>query len=242
MDNAGGSASEFERFPSGTGTYEAQYAAYRSNPAWRRVYRLLRQGYWHGTSPRAWIAIREAGAIKPNVGGRFETSYTNSYAFVHGCVALFDFAGPTEEEVIQVWGHACDVLTMGAATGDPSVLLRLDRRRLRPKIIPNCEGWPPKDGRAYLSIPYIEVWYPREIPITAITSRFRLPAVHGLQEFRREPFDEQRNISDANEAEIRRKGREAEAQRFASEWATRPAVNVSDPIAERLERERRGGP
>jgi hypothetical protein len=228
----------FERFELGDGSPEEKYAEYQSNPEWRRIYRFLHPGYWHVTDPAAWIAIHESGAIKPNVGGRFETPYQRSYAFVNECVALFDFAGPTEEEVIQVWGRACDVLTMGALTGDPSVLLRLDRRRLRPKIIPNSEGWPPKES--LLSIPYIEVWYPGEIPIAAITGRFRLRAVHGLRQFRPERFDEARNITDATEAVTRRKEREAEAQRLTMEAAARPRVVARDWIKERLEREKSG--
>ena len=68
---------------------DKQYAAYRSNPNWKRIYDFLRQDdcYWHVTNPEAWEAIRASGAIKPNIDGRyhqrFGTTSTKSFGYIH---------------------------------------------------------------------------------------------------------------------------------------------------------------
>jgi hypothetical protein len=171
-----------ERFELGDASPEDKYAAYRSNPEWKRIYSFLHDGYWHVTS--AWDAIRESGAIKPNIGGRFPMKYGDRhYAYHHQCIALFDFVTPSEEEVIQTWGHACDVLSQNGP-----VLLRLDRSSLDPKVIPNRDVWGREDTLRYLLIPFIEAWYPGEISTDAITAKFRLTPHHGLTVFRPEPF------------------------------------------------------
>jgi hypothetical protein len=162
-----------------------QYAEYRANPEWTRIYSFLRQGYWHVTSAEGWGAIRDSGAIKPNTGGRYPQRFSTSdrsYAHIHNCVSLFDFVSPSEEEVIQQWGNACDVLCEG------TVLLQLDRQLLEPNIILNRDVWGHEVGYTCLLIPFVEAWYAGEIPTAVITGRFRLPPVHGLSEFRPEPF------------------------------------------------------
>lgn len=151
---------------------EPQYAAYRSDPAWRRIYKFLQRGYWHVTSPQAWDKIRESGAIKPNIDGRYTVNFTErSYSYIHQCVALFDFASPSEEEIIQNWHHAWDVIRSKPTT----VLLRLDRRRLHSKIIPNSQArqWL-AEGKVANIIPFCEVWCPEEIPIVAVSHAYRV--------------------------------------------------------------------
>jgi hypothetical protein len=166
---------------------EETFAAYKSNPEWRSIYSFLGNGFWHVTSFESWSGILRSGAIRPNVRGRyamrFGTISERSYGYHHNYVSLFDFRSPTEEEVIQTWARACDVLTDGLQS---LLLLRLDRRRLRRKIIPNSAAWPPTYEEPFGSIPFIEVWYPGEIPVSAITGTFRLPARHGLSDFRPE--------------------------------------------------------
>jgi hypothetical protein len=175
---------------------EPQYALYRSNPEWRRIYSFLRRGYWHVTNPKSWEDIRKSRAIQPNLGGRYtarwgspgtcvEPTLTDrSYAYIHKCVALFDFVYPSENEVIHQWGNAWDVLTdQGAST----ILIRLDRRRLRSKIIPNREGRKIVDDRAFGCIPYCEVWYPDEIPTTFVIGVYEVPPPAGF-EFKPKPI------------------------------------------------------
>jgi hypothetical protein len=144
----------------------------REDPAsWKRIYSFLRRGYWHATSPDAWKAIKKSGAIKRNIGSRYPTQFELSYAYIHEKVALFDFVSPTEEDLIQSWQHAMDFLTIR------DILIRLDARRLRRKVIPNRIGYEPENGIVNydLCIPHCEVWYPEDIPITAIRKVYRLP-------------------------------------------------------------------
>jgi hypothetical protein len=159
--------------------HEGQYAAYRSDPEWGRIYSFLRHGYWHVTSPGNWQAIKKSGAIKPNINGRFRTRWSGitdrSYAYIQECVSLFDFITPSEEDVIRLWDRSWPILTDNEAT---TVLLRIDRRQLRSKIIPNCEA-----GVKYLQIPHCEVWFPGPIPIDSISSVYHLPQVQIFGEF-----------------------------------------------------------
>jgi len=169
-----------ERFHHGLPA-DPQYAVYKSDPAWRRLYAFLRCGYWHVTNPAKWEAIKESGAIKPNVDEgfemRFESQTKKSIGHVNGYVMLFDFVTPSEEEIIGTWEHAWDVLTDEVTT----VLLRLDRRRLRTKVIPNSAA---NCGDGYIS--FCEVWYPEPIPMIAISSVYRVPSPAAFGEFRPE--------------------------------------------------------
>lgn len=162
---------------------EPQYLAFRSDPAWRRTYKFLRRGYWHGTQAKTWSAIRTTGAIKPNVG-QFPMSWPQtemSYGYNHGCVMLFDFVTPTEEQVIRTFGRVYDVLMRC------DVLLRIDRRRLRQRIIPNSAAHPCRrrsDGRVFGCIQYCEVFYPGDITLRAISQVYRVPMFRDYREFK----------------------------------------------------------
>jgi len=168
---------------------DPQIAACKSNPEWKYIYSFLHWGYWHVTNPTAWAAIRKCGVIRPNANEPSRTRWgehltSRSFAHVHKYVALFDFISPNEREVISQWGNAWDVLTnQGAAT----ILIRLDRRRLRSKIIPNCEGRKIVDDKAFGCIPFCEVWYPAEIPTAAITGVYEVPPPSGF-EFKPRPI------------------------------------------------------
>ena len=156
---------------------ERQYATYKSDPEWRRIYSFLHHGYWHGTTPNNWKAILASGVIRPRMEGDllgrwWSKSTERSYAYNHRCVALFDFVSPSEEEVIETWDRAWETLTNIKAT---TILLRLDRRRLRSRIIPNSQGWPrAPNGEIYFLIPFCEVWYPEDIPTIAISQVYEL--------------------------------------------------------------------
>ncbi len=162
---------------------EPQIAGYMSNPEWRRIYSFLHRGYWHVTNPTAWAAICECGVIRPNANGPFRTRWgenvtSHSFAYIHKYVALFDFLSPGEREVILQWGNVWDVLTDEKAV---NILIRLDRRRLRSRIIPNCEGQKIVDDKAFGCIPYCEVWYPGEIPTNAVTGVYEVPPPSGFE-------------------------------------------------------------
>jgi hypothetical protein len=156
---------------------EQNYAIYQSDPDWQQLYTLLRHGYWHVTTPAGWKGIREAGAIKPNADkskARFGCA-EKSYCLVHNCIALFDFGTPTEREVIESWEHARDVIVSDTSI---HVLLQLDKPRLQSEIIPNREAWRREDRKVFACVPFSEVWYPRDIPLAAISAAYRVPPTH----------------------------------------------------------------
>jgi len=155
----------------------------RANPEWQRIYTFFRRDYWHATTPENWESIKADGEIRPNIGGRYRSNfnkYEMSYSHKQEVVALFDFVGPTEDELIVVWRRAWDILTLGLK--ETSVLLRLDRNRLRDKMIPNSEG-----EATTLYVPYCEVWYPSAIAISDVVEAFRVPRHSGSINFRPEP-------------------------------------------------------
>lgn len=170
-------------------THESRLAACKSDPVWQRVYQFLASdSYWHATSPEAWKAISLSGAIKPNIGGSFHMRYDlntqRSYGYSQKAIALFDFTGPTEEEIIQTFSRACDILT----AKETMILLRLDRATLLPKIIPNAQ-WRIADRAKGGAIPFCEVWYPEEIETRIITGVFQVPPASRNQDFDPQPID-----------------------------------------------------
>src|SRR5262249_5051027 len=149
------------------------------DPEFRRIYTFLnRDGYWHVTSPQGLKGIYESGAIKPNVNGRFPVSWHDisqrSYGYIHNCVSLFDFAAATDEQFIQKWDNAHDILV---GQSEPiKILLLLNGKQLLSKIIPNSDVWPrTRDGECYGCIPFLECWYPDDIPVDAITKQYCVP-------------------------------------------------------------------
>ncbi|MFL5340434.1 MAG: hypothetical protein ACJ8F7_09805 [Gemmataceae bacterium] len=157
---------------------EPHYEQLRADPEWNRIYALIRQGYWHVTSLQGWEKIRESGAIKPNRGGRFPMRFgyvsERSYGRKSDLIALFDFATPSEGEVMRQWGNAWDVMVKNR---EDHILLQLERSSLEGRIIPNSEVFGRSDGKiAGGCIPFVEVWYPEDIPTDCIASVYRLPA------------------------------------------------------------------
>ncbi|MBI3799289.1 MAG: hypothetical protein HY268_20280 [Deltaproteobacteria bacterium] len=51
-----------------------------------------------------------------------------------------------------------------------TILIHLSREKLAPKLIPNEAVETEADYRQRLRIPYVEVWYPEPIPLSAIQS------------------------------------------------------------------------
>jgi hypothetical protein len=102
-------------------------------------------------------------------------STERTFAYVHNYVALFDFVTPSEQEAIRQWENAWTFLRAS------DILVRLDRRRLRSEIIPNHLGR--NDATACGCIPYLEVWYPDEIPTRFITAIYVMPLSSHLGDF-----------------------------------------------------------
>jgi hypothetical protein len=131
---------------------------------------LLRAGILHRTSVDGFRGIYKTGKILSNSGGRFPETYPQtkaSYGFSIDCISLFDFESAREEDyrrTYHFWGgffSDCKPIT---------IIFKLDRQQLAQNLIPNSERPLPDEKEHKLSIPYVEVWYPGEIPYEAIDS------------------------------------------------------------------------
>lgn len=124
----------------------------------------LRVGLLHTTSLAACLGILEGGSIFPNTG-QFPPTYPqseNSYAWFKGCVSLFDFETPSEEDCLE---EAVKWLQFFCAR-PCRVVIHLDRRPLESKLIPNSSARA-ETGFGTMWIPQVEVWYPEPIPLSA---------------------------------------------------------------------------
>jgi hypothetical protein len=111
-----------------------------------------------------------------------------------GYICLFDFESAREEDYGSNYFLAwCGFFTKR----EPTIVLRLNRQKLADKLIPNSKR--PRLGKTGYkgSIPFIEVWYPEAIPVSAIDSyvviQRKSERYLGAQEFPKErirEFDE----------------------------------------------------
>lgn len=131
------------------------------------LFPVLRSGILHRTSIRGYRGIKESGFILPNQG-QFPYSYPQSkvyYGPTKGYVCLFDFESASEEECILIhhtWGG------FFSKYKPVTVVLRLNRERLGDDLVLNSAA--PKLGQEDHKgfIPFIEVWYPKPVPVPAI--------------------------------------------------------------------------
>lgn len=157
---------------------DAVFEAYRADPDWRRTYGFLRRSYWHVTSPTNWNSILAAGEIRPSgkasgLSSRFKET---NFAYQRVCVALFDFLSPTEEECIESWCHAWDIMVL---SGDErAVLIELSRDDLSGSVLPNSTA-----GHGLNYVKHLEVWYPTPIPASAFVAAYLLPRGKVFGEF-----------------------------------------------------------
>lgn len=185
-----------ERFiPSSTENDEREYDRLRSDTEWNDIYSFIRHGYWHVTSIDGWSGIQKVGAIGPNVDGRYSKRFGDitdrSFGYINGFVSLFDFCDPTEEKIMRQWGNSWDVLVN---TQEDQILIKFDRLKLITDIIPNARNFCPYRGQIEGGcIPWVEVWYPRAIPIAFIQSVYRL---HSTQRFEFNPIPVNWSIED----------------------------------------------
>jgi hypothetical protein len=86
---------------------------------------------------------------------------------------------PDERKVIAKWSQAWEVMV---SQDKPRILLELERERLLPKVIPNTDAWPKtKEGKIFGLIPFLEAWYPEDIPVEAVVRVYELPATRGFE-------------------------------------------------------------
>jgi len=134
------------------------------------LFPLLRQGIYHRTSIENYQLICKGGYILPNDGNfRFTCSQSqHSYAFAKRYISLFDFETVPVDHCIMtrhIWSSF--FVDQEPAT----VILKLDRTQIEDKLIPNHVRPKPGSPDYKIAIPFVEVWYPRPIPVSAIQSR-----------------------------------------------------------------------
>lgn len=180
------------------------------------LFPLLRSGILHRTGIQGYRGIQREGHIIANQG-QYPYSYPQSrtyFAHSKGYISLFDFESAEEEDCISIhhtWGHFfCDHKPV-------TIVLRLDREALKPDLIPNsaaprlgCDGY-----KGY--IPYVEVWFPKPIPVSAVESYIitfedrRVPEFI-FEEFTSERFEEFKETLSQIEEMWKRISEEAETK------------------------------
>lgn len=132
------------------------------------LYFLLRQGLYHVTSVEGYRGIRCDGFIRPwdgSLRAAFPTG--NSHARRHKWISLFVFETPTEERCFQVRHQWSGFLVKEKPV---AVLIHRSRENLVPELIPNDAVETEVNYWERLRIPYVEVWYPKPIPLSAVQS------------------------------------------------------------------------
>jgi hypothetical protein len=141
------------------------------NESWLSEYStLLRGSIWHLTSPLGISGIKKSGYIEPNLGSHKYTfpQSENSYGKLKGYICLFDFFSVDEKEFLYTfyrwrcffWHHK-----------PFTIALELNREYLMSNLILNQIARQ-EVGYKKVWIPYVEVWYPKRIPISAIDRYF----------------------------------------------------------------------
>jgi hypothetical protein len=129
-----------------------------------RILRLLRKGVYHSTGVEGLKGIIKDQYIKPNDGSLpFTYSMSkNSYATFKSYVSLFDFeTQPMSRCKEQFW--KCDKFFYSHKGA--RILIKLDRSKLTSSLI-TYETAHDEVGFCKIKIPYVEVWYPRQIPLS----------------------------------------------------------------------------
>lgn len=117
---------------------------------------------FHVTSSGALNGIRASGLISSNQDGSFEFTFPQSrtcYGRQHGYVCLFDLRDVQEDAVNDA---LMKFYFLKPTAADP-VFLFLDQCEY-PRLVPWTEA-PMGD----MVIPYVETWYPGDIPVAALT-------------------------------------------------------------------------
>ena len=132
---------------------------------------VLCKGIFHRTSVEGYRGMLRDGLILSNTGS-FPFSYPQSktyYGYSKGYISLFDFESSREEDYLTNY-HTWEQFFFDHKP--VTIVLRLNRGWLAPKLIPNSER-PQIDEQGYkASIPYVEVWYPEPIPLSVIDDYF----------------------------------------------------------------------
>ena len=101
-----------------------------------RLWRILKKGLWHCTSPSALRKIYEVGEIRPNLGD-FPSTWPQSkisYAHHKQVISLFDFESAAEEDALKYLDNWLPHFTRYEPV---TIAIGLNRSILIPDLIPN---------------------------------------------------------------------------------------------------------
>lgn len=134
----------------------------------------------------------------PNTG-EFPYSYPQSKFYFgpsKGYVCLFDFESATEEECIAIhhtWGH------FFSDHKPATIVIMLNREKLGDELIPSSAAPQLGNGEYRGRIPFVEVWYPKPVPISAIDGYIVVvpKAVAGRQMFEQFLAERAREVEDS---------------------------------------------
>jgi hypothetical protein len=125
---------------------------------------LLRPSLWHSTPPGRYRAILDDGEIGPDEG-QGGNVYNGSLAVSIGAVSLFDFESASEEDALGTFNNWSRHLWPPDTR--LSVWIKLNRHRLRRRLIPAKEvgELAMREGKKYY--PRVEACHVGPIPTTA---------------------------------------------------------------------------
>ncbi len=128
------------------------------------LFRLLRKGLWHCTSPSEYRQIYKDGFIKPN-DGRLQKWGPEKYACQElGGISLFDFESHIEKDI---WSQAAKWKQFLGCAKPVTIMIGLDKGKFTGK----CVNYPEiEEGTTGNFIPFVEVCHCGPIPTIAISS------------------------------------------------------------------------
>ncbi len=152
------------------------------NESWLSEYStLLRSTIWHMTSIEGIIGIHQSGYIEPNLGNRKYTysQSKNSYGKLKNYVCLFDFYSVDDDEFIYTFDKWKGFFSCHKPF---TIALELNHKFLASDLIANYIARE-EVGYKKVWIPYVEVWYPKPIPVFSIRKYFVIPTAYQKKEF-----------------------------------------------------------
>jgi len=123
---------------------------------------------FHVTSRVNWTYILNSGAIKPNTNGQFHSTFgssRNSYFRNRGCVSLFDYRLPLDENVEFKRGK-CSPFQLEALHSNGLTFAFLSHKSYS-QLIP-WSNWKIDGANQEMIVPEIEVGYLGAIPLAEI--------------------------------------------------------------------------
>ena len=135
---------------------------------WSQLLPRLVGRVFHVTTREAYVAIREAGAIRPNIS-TFPSPFGKYQSFFRkrGCVSVFDLRTATPEQISVSVGKS-GLLSPGRSGKWPQVYLFLASECFE-RLVP-WTRWKEEDAKSDAIVPHIEAGYPGEVSTDLITA------------------------------------------------------------------------